>query len=138
MNDQCLDSVKADRGLEVLIGIVVAIPAVICVIGAATVIAMAPWKVDTLLPAGILFAVGLWLGRLSIRLLTGRGRHDGGLFGPRAILAGGAILLLGSMGMIVLGALESRWLMVAMGICGVPFGPAAWKLYQSRRIVSET
>lgn len=113
-----MHDVEGKRGLEVLLGIVMALPAVICVAGAGWMLVEVTMRLDIAIATLVLLLLGAWLGRLAFRLITGRGREHGGLFSPAAILAGGAMFAVGAAIGIALGLSTGEWYIAVVGVEG--------------------
>jgi hypothetical protein len=78
----------------------------------------------------VMGTIGAALSVLGLRLLTGKGRRDGGLFGPGALRVGGVLFLAAPVFPLLSGSYPTAvWFAVAL----IPAGVACFVLAKRRR-----
>ena len=128
-----IDEAEASRSFEVVCGVVLAVPATASLAGVTLILINASWTWGVVVATFGLLMLGFWLSRLSYRLLLGRGRSDGGLFGPLAILFFGVLFASGAVGSIAFGVALMEWQLVLFGVAGLRFLVVpCWNLYRKR------
>jgi hypothetical protein len=123
----------AGRGLEVVCGLILLVPALLLSGGSIALIVLAPRELGTLGTSVVLGLIGWWLLRLVFRLLRGRGRVDGGLFGPSELAGEALIFVLGGVLSLVFGVAQKDVRMIATGLGAIPAALYAWRLARGRR-----
>ena len=81
----------------------------------------------------VLNALGWSLLVVSYRLISGRGRADGGLFPPAVILGGAVGIGLGSLGMAVYGIMNRDLVMALTSLTGLSLPYYAWRIVTGRK-----
>lgn len=121
------------RGIGVVCGLVLLVPAFIFTAGCIAFAVLAPHQISTFLISALLGLIGCWFLRIAVRLLRGRGRADGGLLAPTEITIGAVILASCGVGLLVFGVIERDIGWVAAGVGSLPGSFYAWNLARVRR-----
>jgi hypothetical protein len=128
----------AGRLFEIVTGIILLGPALLLLcsgIGLAIEMLTDP---SLALLAAMLIVLGWPLLIVSARLISGRGRADGGLFPPAVIVGGAVGIGLGSLGMAVYGAMNRDFVMAFASLTVLPAPYYAWRVVSRRKNRSGT
>ena len=124
---------NAGRGLEIVVGVILLSPALVLLYGGVLLAWEMPADAAVVLIDFALLGLGWSLLVISYRLISGRGRTDGGLLPPSAIMFGALAMLVGVVIAIILGIVQRDVIMIAAALMGASAPYYAWRLAKRRR-----
>lgn len=126
-------SQDAERYLEIVCGVGIAVFAALAGVGAAFMVARSYLELGALAVAAVLALMSWALCRLAFKLFRGQSRLGEPLFSSWVIFGGAILFLFGGVLLLVPGAAERDIRPILGGIGSLPASYFAWKLAVERR-----